>query len=482
MKKKIMIASAVILVVVFLIVAIKNINNTPVSKDVLGPADGINVSVDEVTTEKIVNTTEATGEIEIIEKINIYSTSSGKIESVNFDVGDEVKKGDILVTYDESTLESLQEELRLAKLDLRSGQLVIDSITLPPEQEQLLQLEAQVRARADELEMSKKQMEQLDLNIASMNDQLATAQENLNDSKTLLDNGIISKKDYNIALDSVKSLENNIESLSLDKENATNGINSVQLAYNDTETQLNLLKNKNSSPQILNQLEQQKVSLEKLKIRVESLEENIAEFEQNLVAEESGVVISKNVEKGTNVQKGVTLYTIANTERENLIVKLNVLEYDSYAIDLNQKVTLDSDSFGNEEVNGTVVKISPTVEEKMIGTAAKKVVGVDVAIEDGNVPIRAGSGVDATITTSINEEATVVPLLSVFNEDNDDFYIYVVNKDFEVEKRNVKLGSYIGTSIEVDNIEVGEVVVVDPPEILEDGSKVKYTEVLSDEN
>ncbi len=175
------------------------------------------------------------------------------------------------------------------------------------------------------------------------------------------------------------------------------------------------------------------------------------------------------------------LYTIANTSRDNLIVKLYVLEFDSSEIGVGQEVILESDSFGNEEVKGIISKVAPTVTDKMIGSANKRVVEVDVKIEAGDMVIRAGSGVSAVITTSFNESAPTVPLMSIFNEEeSDDYFIYTINDNFEIEKKEVKLGTYTGSNIEVIGVEVGDKIVIDPPTTLENGSKVKYSDLSLD--
>ncbi len=243
MKKKVVVTIIIISVILVGIGVFNTYNSTP-SINYVGDEKGIIVTVDEVIAEDVVNKVEASGEIELIKTVNIYANNSGKISKANFNLGDEVAEGDILLTYDESSIEDLEEQLKFAELDLKSGELAISSTTLPPSEEQVLQLESSIRSRNSEMESAKKQLEQLDLQINLLNDELEGFNNDLSNSEMLLDNGIISKSEYKALEDNIKKVETNLQTLKIDRENALSGIDSIQMAYEDTNAQLNLLKNK----------------------------------------------------------------------------------------------------------------------------------------------------------------------------------------------------------------------------------------------
>jgi membrane fusion protein (multidrug efflux system) len=58
------------------------------------------VDVDEVRTERIVDTREAVGTVRAYESVTITAKVSGIVESISFDEGQKVKAGDVLITFD----------------------------------------------------------------------------------------------------------------------------------------------------------------------------------------------------------------------------------------------------------------------------------------------------------------------------------------------------------------------------------------------
>lgn len=476
-KKKIIIIAIIIIIVIFVAISIVNIlnsENTTSEVGVNGPVDGLSIEIGTIDAEDIVNTISADGQVDMVEKSVVYSPSTGQVSVVNFQVGDTVKKGDVLLSYDEDTLENLKEELELAKLDLKSGQLALDSITIPAGEDQLLQLEAQLRTNEVTIENANKQVEQIDLQINNNNQQLAQAKVDLSNGELLYTNGIISQSDLDALRTSVSNIENTLKGIKLDRENATSSINVAKSTYEDTKAQINLLKNKNSTATVQNQVNLQEVSIEKLNIRVEELERDINEFKKDVLSEQDGVILTRAVEIGTAVQTGSTLFTIGSTERDNLVAKVNVLEYDSGSIEIGQEAVITGDSLGDNEVTGTISKIYPTIEEKIINSKAKKVVVVEIRINDSDLSIKSGSTIEAEITTSTDEGQTVAPLMSITTDDEGNNCVFVIKEDFSVERRLIDIGEYTGTNVGINNVSVGENVVMNPPVLLKDGDFVKY--------
>ncbi len=475
--KKIIITIIVIVLAIFISLAVYNAineNETTTTMNEVGPSKGTLVEIDYVEAEDIVNIVSADGQVEMISRSVVYSPSTAKVDVVNFNVGDKVKKGEVLLSYKDDSIEALKDELTLANLDLKSGQLVLESITIPPSEDQILQLEAQLRTSANTIDLAKKQVEQVDLQIENINDQLLKANKELDNGKVLYSNGIITKKELDALESTVNSILNNIKTITLERENAVEAVNSARFAYGDVEKQIELLSNKNESKSVVNQVESQKINIERLKLRIQALEKEINEFEVDVIAEKDGAILTKNVEIGTTVQKGATLFTIGDTSKENLIIKANVLEYDSGMLEIGQEAIITGDSLGNKEVKGTLSKIYPTVEDKLVGTTQKKVVVVEIEAEGNDLALRSGSTVEATITTSVDYNKTVVPLMSILTDTNGEDYIFIIKDDFSLEKRIIEIVQYTGESVAINNVEIGEKIVNNPYSYLSDGEFVKY--------
>lgn len=477
-KKKIIILISIVLAIILVGMGIKNVlnsNDNTVSTGINGPNDGLLVQVGTVGVEDIISDVTADGQVDMINENTVFSPNTAKIQSLNFQVGDTVKKGDILLTFDPSSLEDLKEELEIAKLDLKSGQLAMDSITIPASKEQTLQLESQLMANENSIEMANKQLEQIDLQMANNVKLLTQAQDKYKTGQILYGDGIISKDELDELENNVSNIQNTIKATELERENAINSISTANKSYEDTKIQMDLLKNKNSSDAVVNQIQTQKIILEKLNLRINELENQINNFEETVISPYDGIILINNVEIGTTVQDGTPLFTIGNTTNDNLIVRVNVLEYDSGGVKLGQDAVITGDALGNNEVYGTVTKIYPTIEEKIINGKQKKVVQVEIKANDTDLIIRPGSTVEATITTDIDEDQTVVPLMSIMTDDNGEDYCMIVDKEFKAEKRPVNIGVYTGSNVSVDNVEPDETVIIEPPSTLKNGDLVKYS-------
>ncbi|MFV0503419.1 MAG: HlyD family efflux transporter periplasmic adaptor subunit [Lachnospirales bacterium] len=483
MKKKIIIVAIVIMVAIFLGFAIKNAASTSDSganTGINGPSDGLLVKISEVKSENIIKTIVADGEVTMINKNAVYSPSTSKVNAVNFQVGDEVKVGDVLLTYDSKSIETLQDQLRLAKLDLEAGQLALESINIVSE-EQVLQLDASLRASEEGINSAQKQLEQINLNIQAAQSQLEQSEKAANDGETLLTNGIISQNEYQDLKNALTSAQSNMETLNLQRENALSAVESAKKSYNDAEKQANLGKNKNSSKAVRNQNAAQQITIEKLNMQISDLKKQIGEYKESIISEYAGIILEKNVEKDMYVQSGSPLFTIGDTGNNNLIAKVNVLELDSENIKEGQKAIITGDSFEDKEIKGTVTKVHPTIESKAVNGTPKKVVVTEIKLDNSDTVIRDGSTIEAEISLSDGEELPVVPLMAIATNDDGEDYVLVVNEDFSVEKRIITIGDYTGSNVSVANLEVGETVVLEPSQMLKDGDFIKYTNITTEE-
>ena len=67
-----------------------------------------------------------------------------------------------------------------------------------------------------------------------------------------------------------------------------------------------------------------------------------------------------------------------------------------------------------------------------------------------------------------------MPLLAVLEEDDNEYYVYVVKEDGSLEKRSVTQGLSNGLYIEVEGVAEGEMVISNPSDTLTEDTKVSY--------
>jgi membrane fusion protein, multidrug efflux system len=117
-KIKLVVISGIVIIIVFLI-ALPKINFSGSPKNInqaAGNAPGLHVSAHIIKPEKLANKVLTSGSVLANEEIELRSEVAGKITSIYFKEGSNVKKGDLLVKINDS---ELQAQLSRAKYNLK---------------------------------------------------------------------------------------------------------------------------------------------------------------------------------------------------------------------------------------------------------------------------------------------------------------------------------------------------------------------------
>jgi RND family efflux transporter MFP subunit len=153
----------------------------------------------------------STGKIESLEQIDIKSELSAKVKTVNFKIGDKVKKGDIIIELENNTL-SAQLSQAQAALNQRIAGATSEDIKI---------YETSVTLAKADLEKTKSDMNAL---ILSYESALKIAKNNLMISSSQEING---EEGSNIVNNVYENLVNIIKSLSLIIENSVNDADKI---------------------------------------------------------------------------------------------------------------------------------------------------------------------------------------------------------------------------------------------------------------
>lgn len=173
-----------------------------------------------------------------------------------------------------------------------------------------------------------------------------------------------------------------------------------------------------------------------------------------------------------------------------LIADFSVGKYDLLNIKKGQKVKVSS--LGNV-YNGEVVYVSATATSSSsidISTLASTFTGsasnssngalVKIKITNPDEKIVIGFDVDISIDTEKISGVKVLPIDAVVTEDGVN-YVFTVNEDNEVTKKKITVGSYSDDYYELlEGLEIGETVIDNPKSSMADGDKISVKEVLTD--
>ena len=436
--------------------------------------DIVNILSSEIELVKrgdITNKIDAKGTVEFKNSNLIYPHETKKIKKVNFKIGDEVKKGDILAEYDTNNLDELRKQLSEAKINLDNAKISLATLKLPASNSELSQIESQIIQADKNINDLKSQIKQYDISIEQINRDINDAEIKYNNNKLLYEHGGLAKNDLDSSNENLKKLEDKLSTTQTQMQMALENMNTAQKNYDLIETQYNDLKNKLSDQKVKNQIAQQELQISQINLKIKDLNKKIDEFETKEISRVNGKIIELNAVEGDMASENKFLFEIADTELNNLIISINVPENSTKGISLGQKVELITEN--SKEISiGEITKIYPAAEEKQIKTSKETVLTVEAEIIEPKTDFKKGYNIEANIICSEHSNVLIIPLVATISEDNKD-YVYVIDNNSVVHKKDINIKLSSDLYVEVDGLEEGEKIILNPSNKIKDGVKIK---------
>lgn len=188
-----------------------------------------------------------------------------------------------------------------------------------------------------------------------------------------------------------------------------------------------------------------------------------------------GTVVRVNSKVGQFADKVEDDKPIFSIEKlDSLELEIKVSEFSIGKVKVGQKATISADILDGETVDGEVIKISPTGEEKG-GGSTERVIPTTIRVDGENTKLIAGITAKAELLIRESKDTFVVPASALF-DDGDVTYIAVV-QDMKVKRIPVTLGVDGDVSMEVIPagdimLEEGMQVITNPNAMLTDGAAV----------
>ena len=496
-KKLIALATAtVILGSSLILIRLKNDNNSQISNP--------NIFERTVVLEKgeINNSIIVSGTIKSGEVSNVSASITAKVKSVNVNVGDTVKEGDIICILDDSDIiKEIESKTKSIEEERKSLQDNYNNL--------ITQLDALKSAQA---ETSKNQESLIEIAASNLNDansELSKYESTFNSIKNtynIMLNGIKNKqtdydnaerdknkyyeewiksggkvdsKEYKNYIEASKKLDQKQEELDeakilYDYDNISNKYNEVLAIYNEKVNARDLAKSQheealsnsitlaNSNKSEIDTLQS---TINDINKQIQKLDDNeeLKELKENLnktvlKAETSGKITDLKVNVGSMTDGAIA--TIQSTDK--LILEVNIPEYDIQKVTTGMKVKVSSDTLSNK-VNGELVRISPVASSDENGGFS-----AEISIENGS-GLFIGTSAKAEIIISGKDDVIIAPIDAIKNIDaNPSILLKDANGEFnevsvtigerndyyvEVSGDNIKEGIEIIADVSSDNIE-----------------------------
>ena len=386
------------------------------------------------------------GNVKSEEVSNVSSSIATKVKSVNVKVGDIVKAGDVICVLDDSDIikeiESKTKALEEQRKSLQDNynKLVSQLNTLKSTQSQgsSSQNKANILNKAN-AELSNYEgtfnsiKNTYDIMISAIKDKQANYDNAENNKKQAYENwiksgGTIDSQEYKKYIEASENVERKQEELNKAKElydydNISNKYNEALNTYNEKiaakesaksqhdEAMANSTSTANSNKA---EIETLQASITDVKNQIEKLNDNdeLKELKEKLdntvlKAETSGKITELKVNVGSMTDGAIA--TIQSTD--NLILEVNIAEYDIQKVNTGMKAKISSDTL-TDKVDGELVRISPVASE-----GDKKGFVAEIAIKSAS-GLFIGTSAKAEIIISGKSDVILAPIDSIKNIDN----------------------------------------------------------------
>jgi HlyD family secretion protein len=405
------------------------------------PPAALAVSVPEVTAAKperraLVLSTTQPGRIEAFERTPLFAKVAGYVEEVRVDIGDAVKKDDVLVRI---AVPELVDELH--------------------EKEALVaQAEAEVKQAESQITASRAAAETAEARIAEADAGLIRAKADVERWK--------SEHDRMKELAAKGSIARKLE------EETLNALHAAEAAVQETTARGRSARTSFHEAQArIGTADADKIAAEaRHKVAIAAVDRVSTMLGYTEIrAPYAGTITRRTIDTGHFVQptsgpQSTPLLEVARTETVRIFV--DVPELEAAQVDAGDPAEVRVQAADAEVIRAAVTRTS--------GALVESNHSLHVEIDVPNAAGRLRSGMYATVTIRLDErpEAIVIPATAVIRDGP--ATLCCVVRDGKIERRPVELGLRSGGFVEVrSGLDVETSIVVKQPELFRDGQEVR---------
>jgi len=413
-----------------------------------GNSDIANVTVTKVKTSNSISDTTYTGNVASAEKVSIIPSVSGKVQTVDVEVGQTVEKNAQLFTIDNT---ELTYKLNQAQANYDAAAAAYDKTVGGSAKQTQNDAATALEKAQNELKDAQSQYEN--------NTAVTAAQTAYNDAKanydrtnTLYEAEATSK----VTLDDAKSkLDTASAALEIAKANAETRLNNAKASFaaaSENASITNAIINPDNIASAKAQMDSANAALDIAKHQLDNA---------TITAPIAGKISAKNISVGELAPTQTPSLVLENANSVNVIIKVTETNINDIYIGMAAKISVPSTGLSYD---GTISTISPSADQK----TGMFDVQVDINASDDNLKL--GMVTNVTLVNSNEDNTLLVPKESVFEEDGTS-YVYVVNSDI-LAKHTVTVGSSKNQYVEIkDGVSANDQIVVEGSSNMKDNGK-----------
>jgi HlyD family secretion protein len=375
------------------------------------------------TRPELKSTVTASGEVRPIRFVNLTSEVQGRIVEINVNPGDHVTTGQPLVRVDPTQLESSSEAqaagVQASLSDVQNARAAVLSAETNVQQAQ-----QSLAAAEAQLAQSRQAVNTAQTNVDREQVSLATAQRELKRTTDLIESGVASRSEYDLAQDRVKQAR-----VSLNTAQAQ--LKSAEIAVEESKARVNQQREAVKSAQ--NGVNQAQNSVHTSEARANQQQALLRgtsslRYKATTLSPLTGVVV--------DIPARVGQFTLASTSTTSLMtiadmttinVEVNVDETEIAQVDVGQIAKVKVDALGDKEIEGTVTQKNPLAVSRSDTTGSglgnrvnvqeakefKVIVELKDLPDEARNSLKPGMTATATITTKTKQNVLAVPLQAI---------------------------------------------------------------------
>ncbi len=451
----------------------------------------VTVETHEVALGSIENILSISGTVESAENKNYFTEITAPLDTVNVKVGDKVKAGDVLCTYDADNLEIQKKGAELAIQQAKGNYSALyspvgsadrkyaEGMTAQQINDRLDAITAEIKALQDKITEKTNRVNQTikdirkaqsDINQNGINDSAEGLFENGSDSY-IYRNESGNKDDeghYTEPTEQDRQMSLAMSQTLLDVQYALETDAEIK-SWNDQITTLKEEQSHLSSAKAAQvnpgSASASKASMEATELTQEDTLSKIEAAKEGIKADFNGVITAMpaTVVEGATVANGSQLFTIANLD--DVQVSISVSKSDLPKVSVGEKVDI---TINGKQYQGEVTKVSGTATKNANGVA---VVATTIKVTNPDSDIILGVEANNKIHAQKADDTIVLPYELIQTDSTGDF-VYVLENGV-VTRKDVTIGISTSTDAQItEGLSVGDQVISSDTSLLTEGMAV----------
>lgn len=425
-----------------------------------GNSDRANVTVSKAKIASSISDTTYTGNVVSSEEVSIIPSVSGKIQTVDVEVGQTVKAGDTLFTIDNTDLTYKFNQAQgsydaaAATYDKTAGGSAKQAQTDAAQALEKAQNELKDATLA--YDTAKSQYDD-DTSVKSAQVAYDAAKSNYDRTNSLYEAGAVAEvtlEDATNKLDSAKAqldiaIANSKTALSNAESRLSNAKASLSAASQNASI-TSEVTNPDNIASAKAQMDSAKAGLDLAKHQLENA---------TVTSPIDGKVSVSNINAGELTPTQTPSMILVNENSVNVEIKVTETNINDVSVGMPAKISVPSTGL---TYDGTIATVSPSADEKT------GMFDVKIAIESPDESLKVGMITDVNLIDSNEDNFVLVPTECVLEEDGSS-YLYVIDGD-KLAKRKVTVGEIKNQYLEIkEGISEEDQIVINGSSNMKDG-------------